>query len=674
MNKQTLKNPSSLYSKQSKHLKTRIKEMFDSGVFKTESDRLNAVFQSFKDFFMNMGKPTMKKRYVYDLSPPRSEDINLTMQEVKHDIDVAFEETHMIGEGATLNFDYTVTERKRLQNRVQRIGEMLNDYVVSAKNTISRNITVQDSFINLDKIDFSHIPGEKAKVHTDQGVVTLRVGGARNNVKTDTGVATIVRQSDKNIEGNGWPSNFGVVIKRGGTTQSMLDNVQGKEDEKENYELLWAIDPRDDPNVIFDENPNTWFEYQMINFPEHYKDNPCLGYGLHFDDGSPIYYGNEKTDKLRMALTIKLPDEEPVDINWIQITPHFFADVNGETAKKYGFIIEDIKLSTTGAGEGSFKSVLTEDQKNNLIFSDTKVSLEEPDGGRGKFKGTALYSFPARKAKYIRIEMRTDKPYNCDVGHIWWEKTWTETSQARYLIFFKGKEKVEDKNERIEGPAVSKEMVAYRSTLTDIQEIGGAFGVIGETIATVIGTVVSIFYNKETTISNVEHTPYIEVFPGWRWSIGIRNLYVMTNTYAEVGSVCSINYQTPKPIGTVSLSVSESIPEEFFDGKDGNPGLDKKHEWIKYYLSFDKGRTWHRMSPLEHNPAPGVEIPGKTIILNSPLAPDNRDPNSVYVDSEIENSVMLRADFSRPSGKKYETMTPVLYDYTLRIAPKEVAE
>ena len=61
MNKQTLKNPSSLYSKQSKHLKTRIKEMFDSGVFKTESDRLNAVFQSFKDFFMNMGKPTMKK-------------------------------------------------------------------------------------------------------------------------------------------------------------------------------------------------------------------------------------------------------------------------------------------------------------------------------------------------------------------------------------------------------------------------------------------------------------------------------------------------------------------------------------------------------------------------------------------------------------------------------------
>ena len=74
---------------------------------------------------------------MYDLSPPRSEDINLTMQEVKHDIDVAFEETHMIGEGATLNFDYTVTERKRLQNRVQRIGEMLNDYVVSAKNTIS---------------------------------------------------------------------------------------------------------------------------------------------------------------------------------------------------------------------------------------------------------------------------------------------------------------------------------------------------------------------------------------------------------------------------------------------------------------------------------------------------------------------------------------------------------
>ena len=146
----------------------------------------------------------------------------------------------------------------------------------------------------------------------------------------------------------------------------------------------------------------------------------------------------------------------------------------------------------------------------------------------------------------------------------------------------------------------------------------------------------------------------------------------MTNTYAEVGlyALSTIRHQSQLAL---SLSVSESIPEEFFDGKDGNPELDKKHEWIKYYLSFDKGRTWHRMSPLEHN-LPRRWDSRKTIILNSPLAPDNRDPNSVYVDSEIENSVMLRADFSRPSGKKYETMTPVLYDYTLRIAPKEVAE
>ena len=668
MNRQLLKNPSRVYSQQAKNMLESISQSIADA--KTESDRLGALFAACKDMFTNLGMPTMKKRYVYSLSPPSSETINSTMQEVKNDLSTAFMELHLIGSGATDNFDYSVAERMRIRNRVKKLGEMVNDYTVTAANTKRRNIIIQDSFTSLDKIDLDRISGTKAKVHTDQGFVTLAVKSAVNNCKDgDTIVARVLRKSDSNIEGNGWPSNFGVVKRispqAGDKTLKLAVGGDEKEDE---WEFLWGTDPHDDPQAIFDEQPNTWFEYQIINFSHKDKRDICLGYGLKFDNGEDIYYGDKNIEELHMALTIELPSV--TTINWIALNPYFQTDVNKDHAEEYGLIVEDIKVSASGTSVDSFTSILEEHDRNMPLFSDIDRVPDEIKT-RKKYTGHGVWSFSPKKAKFIRIELRNRRPYDTKIGHIYHERTWKEITEKRafFNLIHVGTE-VKHKSMRVEGRQISKRHVAYRSTMSDMMDSWGqALGTVGRVLGGVVGAVVSLIYNETTRIENDNITERVEAFDGWRWCIGIRDVEIMTNTYEEASAISSINYSVPKEIDEVSLSVTEYIPEEFY--KDN---ITAKNSFIKYFLSFDGGNSWTRISPIEHTQALDEEFPPKIIVLNSNLPAEARDPKKAYVNTQgAANTTMFRADFSRPAGDDV-TITPVLKDYMIRIVPKEVAE
>lgn len=671
MNRDFISHASRMYSSQARNVLSDISNDISSSNIRTQSDLVSILFGRFRDFFVSMGKPTMKKRHIADGTPPQSSIINDTAHEIENDIGLAFDELYMLGYGAATNFDHSVAERTRLRNKLGQANEMLNDYTVTARNTKSRNIVVQDTFTNLDKIDFSRVVGARAKVHTKQGLVTLSISGAIDNCNYDGQQAKIVRQGDNNFEGNGWPSNFGVVKKKSGSSGGLDAVLGGGDPNEDEWELVWSPDANgerhDNPMSMFDGSPDTWFEYQIINMPDDYKQDPCMEYGLKFDDGSYIYYGTPGQDKLTLALTIELPGD-PREINWIRVNPYFYSNIYGDGSKKYTFVIDDIKTSASGTEIDSFASVLPEGQPI-IMFADMSTQVAPDDFiDRHKYVGQAVVSFEPRKAQFVRIEMHVDDPYECPIGHIWWEESWTETSQTTYLLFFKGKQQVTQKARRVEGPAISKDLVAYRSLISDIIDAGNdILGPIGAALGGVIGAVLSVFVNYETTVTDVEVRPRIEACEqGWRWAIGLRDVEIMTHTYAPASSVTSINYVVPKDIDSVSLSVSELIPDQFWVDN-----LPTRNEWIRYYLSFDGGNTWTRISPLEHQSIAGTTMPPQVVILNSQQPPELRVPGHAYVDTDAPaRTIMLRADLSRPPGND-SVATPVLYDYTLRISAKE---
>ena len=152
---------------------------------------------------------------------------------------------------------------------------------------------------------------------------------------------------------------------------------------------------------------------------------------------------------------------------------------------------------------------------------------------------------------------------------------------------------------------------------------------------------------------------------GWRWAIGLRDVEVMTNTYAPTSSVASINYVLPKEIESASISVNEYIPEAFWASN-----LPTRNDWIRYYLSFDGGNTWTRVSPLEHQPIADVEFPPQVVILNSQQPEDMRVDRHAYATTDgPANTIMLRADISTSPGDD-SVATPVLHDYTIESAQK----
>jgi hypothetical protein len=679
MNRDLISHASKLYTSQARNALRDIDNKIAYSSVRTQADVMSIVFQRFRNFFASLGGPTTKKRHIADGTPPQSSDINDTMEEVQNDIRVGFDELYLLGQSAAMNFDYSVAERARLRNKLQQANEMLNDYTVTARNTKPRNIVVQDTFTSLDKIDFSKTVGTRAKVHTKQGFVTLAIDGAVDNCNYNGQQARVIRQADKNLEGNGWPSNFGIVRRKASSTNNLGAAVSGNNQDEDEWELLWSPDENgerhDDPAQMFDGSPHTWFEYQIINFPDEYKQDPCMGYGLEFDDGSPIYYGTPGQDKLTLVLTIELPGD-PRPINWIRINPHFYSDAYGDSPKKYTFVIDDIQTSVSGTELDSFASVLPEG-KPIIMFADMSTQIAPDDMiDRHKYVGQAVVSFQPRVAKFIRIEMHVDDPYTCPIGHVWWEQTWTETTQTTYLIAFKGKEQVTHHSKRVEGAAISKELVAYRSTISDWIDAGRTqwgnigLGEVGAIVGGLVGAVISIFANKQSTVSNVEVMPRIEACEdGWRWAIGLRDVEVMTNTYAPTSSVASINYVLPKEIESASISVNEYIPEAFWASN-----LPTRNDWIRYYLSFDGGNTWTRVSPIEHQPIADVEFPPQVVILNSQQPEDMRVDRHAYATTDgPANTIMFRADISRPPGDD-SVATPVLHDYTIRISPKEALQ
>jgi len=116
------------------------------------------------------------------------------------------------------------------------------------------------------------------------------------------------------------------------------------------------------------------------------------------------------------------------------------------------------------------------------------------------------------------------------------------------------------------------------------------------------------------------------------YRIGIRELGLFSYKFAEVSQAVSAPISSPKPIAKVLLKTTEEIPAAF----------DPQRSWIIYEVTFDEGKTWHRINP-QDKPSrfedDGTIVPRVITVNTGP--PTDTATKDVQVDTDVR-TVRLR--------------------------------
>lgn len=573
-----LNNPSSIIEKQ-------LLALFDLDVITaiansesdTEiSDKIKTVFKS---ILREPGKPLMQERYFVNGNLPDSDVYNRTMVEVYIDLIILYEEMQVLANGIVNHFNYSQVEKNKLLDRIKQLNEMVTDYQVLANEVSQNYYAIKETFNNKNNVDLIATKGSIAHISTKEGIATLR----RNESENLSLTAKI-----KDVAGNGEKGNYH-VIRQVVNDYSSIENAH------------------DDANIVLDDKPDTWFEYQTVNIPDADKVNYRwldIGWGANKETG----------DLLRLIVTLEL--EKASNINWITVNPYLAPNSTGKVT------VYSISTSEDGTDfVPLYDNKLILNSKLNLTPEsyDKNDIYSSDDFDTSKFSQQGVWSFPTRQAKYVQLVFDQYESYKEKIGHTYYKRVIKNNDLTTEI--------------RISEAEVSDEI---RS------------GALGQ-------------YSISDTETIVKG---IEVSDGWRYAIGLRDIGVYQFKFSEKSEISSVKYTTPKEINRVTLSSNEKIPDQLL-------GLvEERNEWIKYYISLDDV-NWYQISPLHHQRIGDTEIPPQIYLINSPLKHENLevDPNRGYINiNGSATSIRLKVVLSRPiTIENAESFTPILEDYVLKL-------
>ena len=246
----------------------RLNLQYRDGTFQTQEDIVEEFRKALGEFYENASTPFLKLRPARLGTSPSYIEYNKSFEELGWDLDIAFKELATL-EGVVLkNFNYTLSEKDKLNRLVKRINSKVGDYVLYSEDPIGDTIYFKDSFNDVSKIDFgTELLSEKqCNIDVAEGIVTLPV------IRSDTPTSKTMKvQINENSGPNG---SIG------------------------NYQEIGAA-PHDDIRDILDNNPDTWFEYERVQ-----RDK------------------SENTNSLVLDITLYF--NEPQVINFIRINPNNF--------------------------------------------------------------------------------------------------------------------------------------------------------------------------------------------------------------------------------------------------------------------------------------------------------------------------------------------------------------
>lgn len=324
---------------------------------------------------------------------PWVEDIEKNYREITEDIDILNNEQNKLGQKIVDSFNFVESEKKRLFNRIDNLGNLTGDLNLISSEINDGTIYIKESFQSLDGMDstFGADSVQKVNLLTKEGIITL--GDTESvDISKDARVAE--------VSGNGTPGVDHLIRK------ITIPTGQNTEEEVFVYISNLEREYHAKPDNLLDGRPDTIFEYQMVNVPESFKAEHRY-YDFEWTKGA------KENDMLRLKLVFDLGSIGP--LNWITLVPFFSFNSNGR------MIVNSIKTSLDGF---EFEPIYHDREFLYQELSDAQSSKELNDLFSGNtspseasYSGKGVWLFPEKQARYVEIIIDQDQSYNELLGH-----------------------------------------------------------------------------------------------------------------------------------------------------------------------------------------------------------------------------------------------------------------
>jgi hypothetical protein len=150
-----------------------------------------------------------------------------------------------------------------------------------------------------------------------------------------------------------------------------------------------------------------------------------------------------------------------------------------------------------------------------------------------------------------------------------------------------------------------------------------------------------------------------QILNAQRKSIGLRDINIGLEAYAETAEIVSKRYDVPSEIEYLTISAESS-----FSG----PVTADINDYIQYKVSFDEGVNWVEIASIE---SPFKSVP-EVLAINQNIEERFRLPGVSYLfPPKIPSSVksfILKINIKKPFSKN---ITPILYSYKVGVKVKQ---
>ena len=361
-------------------------------------------------------------------------------------------------------------------------------------------------------------------------------------------------------------------------------------------------------NRVIDGNKDTWFEFELFSVTDEVR-KQCNSYGFEYDEGVS-WINND--DILRLKLIVHLAASSTC--SWVTITP-YLSEIKGVK----NCYLEKCEVIT--ASNNVYEVAV------NQIFDDTLV-----------------FPFPPQEVSRIEFTFAQPSKYLTKVGHFYY--TSADTSNMSIFQDYD----YSDMFARVDGekPSIGLLGVKYDPTTKWV-----IYPNSNTELPNANYTKDKLFTLPESTIARKSAQEMIDAY---RYMIGIREISLSSNTFAESGEYVSKRFTTDEVITSITLETEEYIP-----GDDP--------EILRYYISLNGGITWHQIYPI-HRAYQGIyKYYVNNDSIENLLATDTTQKKSKNLSlvGEIK-SIQLKIEMDRPVDiENKEYCTPIVYKYKLKL-------
>jgi len=422
------------------------------------------------------------------------------------------------------------------------------------------------------------------------------------------------------------------------TVQAGLDLASIQDGQPETY-FLWErimVDPvqRDPRYARLKDVPNALLAYYNYKAAQ-VKSELQLGEGVWYDprklvgdvpwtlalqDRAETDIGWAPPEGGQLKLVLVLTLNQPQRLSELQLLGYF----SSLDPHRLGYRIEQLELVTA----------------DNQRVARTELGHCSPD--RPGWQITCPTDQPVLA---LRLTLVQKDSYPTRIGHPFWVQR-TQVKKSGSGMFGLVSELWNGRNTRVSFKRVPAP--AQGQPVTSVSGRGSTplEDVLGIVAARQWGIPAQLFGGTSKVVTKEIEGPFWDVFTAKRWSIGIRDLRLVSREYERYSSIISPVLELTGRWQAVSLIVQEQVPESF----------PRDQVWVRYYLQVGRTGEWHELRPLDRPDWPGSD-PAAEVLYRADLVPDSAA-------DEPSTSFRVRIDLNRPEDQPQHS--PVVAGFTLR--------